>query len=100
MKKNFLFDKLNNIEKLIKDQSLLQKDVLNLNEACEYLQMSHSHIYKLTSNNSIPHFKPNSKKIYFNRKELDMWLQRNKAITTDEIEQQAADYIIKNRRTR
>ena len=73
-----IIEKLNSIEKLIVEQQTMQKQVLNFNETCKYLELSQSHLYKLTSTGAIPHYKPNGKKIYFNRPELDQWLLRNK----------------------
>jgi excisionase family DNA binding protein len=93
-----LLNKLNRIEQLITEQSLLQKEVLNFNEACQYLDVSQSHLYKLTSTKQIPHFCPQGKRLYFKRLELDQWLQRNRKTTEDEIEKAASDYLIKNRR--
>lgn len=92
-----LMRKLEEIEKLILDQTLLQKKVLNMEEASKYLGLSVSHLYKLTSSDSIPYYKPNGKKLYFNRQELDVWLLRNRSTTKEEIEMEAANYIMKNR---
>lgn len=89
-----IIEKLNSIEKLIVEQQTMQKQVLNFNETCKYLELSQSHLYKLTSTGAIPHYKPNGKKIYFNRPELDQWLLRNKIESQDEIEQQAANYLM------
>jgi excisionase family DNA binding protein len=82
------------IEKHVLDQNLILKNVLNFNEAARYLELSSSHLYKLTSAGSIPFYKPNGKKIYFNRTELDEWLLRNRSETQDEIDRKAADYLI------
>ena len=90
-----IIEKLDRIEKLLIEQQTMQKQVLNFNETCKYLELSQSHLYKLTSTGAIPHYKPNGKKIYFQRQELDQWLQRNRMDSQDEIEQQAADYLIK-----
>lgn len=90
-----IIEQLDRIEKLLKEQQTMQKQVLNFNEACAYLELSQSHLYKLTSTGAVPHYKPNGKKIYFNREELDNWLLRNRMQSQDEIEQQAADYLIK-----
>ncbi|MCI2228282.1 helix-turn-helix domain-containing protein [Polaribacter sp. MSW13] len=89
-----IIEKLNSIEKLIVEHQTMQKKVLNFNETCKYLELSQSHLYKLTSTGAIPHYKPNGKKIYFNRPELDQWLLRNKIESKDEIEQQAANFLI------
>jgi excisionase family DNA binding protein len=98
MSEEIIYQKLNNIEKLITEQNLLKKDVLTFAEACQYLDISSSHLYKLTSTRQIPHFCPQGKRLYFNRHELDKWLQRNRQTTSDEIDQQATEYIINNKR--
>lgn len=90
--------RLEKIERLLTSQTMLQKEVLNFNEAAEYLELSLSHLYSLTSTKQIPHFCPQGKKLYFNRQELDAWLQRNRQTTTEEIEKMATDYIIKKGR--
>lgn len=91
---------LEEIKALLEQQGLYKKDILNFNEASLYLGLSQSHLYKLTSSKSIPHFCPQGKKLYFKRTELDSWLLRNRAPVKDEIDQTAADYIIKKGRAR
>lgn len=81
-----ILDKLTEIANTLNEQSLLQKTVINFNDACKYLDVSSSHLYKLTSARQIPHFCPQGKKLYFKRIELDDWLQRNRQPTTAEIE--------------
>ena len=95
---NLILEKLERLEQRIGEQNLLMKEVLNFNDACSYLDISASHLYKLTSQKSIPHFCPQGKKLYFNRAELDEWLQRNRQSSTDEIETMAANYLLTNRR--
>ncbi|MFV8353400.1 helix-turn-helix domain-containing protein [Flavobacterium sp. XS2P14] len=95
---DLILQKLANIEMMLQEQNLLKKDVLNFNDACSYLDISASHLYKLTSQKQIPHFCPQGKKLYFNRTELDEWLQRNRQSSTDEIETMAANYLLTNRR--
>jgi excisionase family DNA binding protein len=90
--------RLEKIERLIESQNLLRKDVLNFNEGCAYVDISESHMYKLTSTGVIPHSKPNGKRIYFKRAELDTWLLRNRITTADEIESEAANYLIRKGR--
>ena len=98
MEDNIIIEKLNIIEQKLNEQALLKKDVLNFSEACSYLDISESHLYKLTSQKKIPHFCPQGKRLYFNRQELNQWLQQNRQTTDDEIEKQASDYINRNRR--
>lgn len=93
-----LNQRFDSLEKLIKEQAIQQKEVLNFNEACQYLELSQSHLYKLTSAGNIPFYKPNGKKLYFKREELENWLLRNRSTSSDEIEQQATDFVIKKGR--
>ncbi len=98
MSEEYIIQKLDSIEKMLTEQNMLKKEVLSFNEAAIYLEVSHSHLYKMTSTGVVPCYKPNGKKIYFNRKELDEWLLTNKQASQDEIDQQAADYLVKNGR--
>ena len=93
-----ILNKLSEIANKLDEQNLLQKTVLNFNEACTYLDVSQSHLYKLTSTRQVPHFCPQGKKLYFKRTELDEWLQRNRQLTAEELEQQAVDNMAKSRR--
>jgi excisionase family DNA binding protein len=95
-----ILEKLTHIEELLIGQTLLQKEVLSFKEACLYLEMSESHLYKLTSTRQIPHFCPNGKKLYFNRAELDQWLQRNRLSTKVDIEKEASTYVMLRNRKR
>ena len=88
---------LTNIERLLEEQNILKKEILNFSETCLYLNVSESHLYKLTSRKEIPHFCPQGKKLYFKRSELEIWLQRNRQSTNEEVEQQAADYIVRKK---
>lgn len=68
------------LNKLTEIQSLIggnNNKPLTLVEAAEYLSMSQSHLYKLTSKNKIKCHKPNGKYIYFFKNELDDWIKMN-----------------------
>ena len=93
-----ILNKLSEIASKLDEQNLLQKTVLNFNEACTYLDVSQSHLYKLTSTRQIPHFCPQGKKLYFNRTELYVWLQRNRMSTSAEIEEEVNAKLSKSRR--
>ena len=71
------------------------KEVLTSDEAAKYLGISKSYLYKLTMKQQIPHYKPMGKMCYFNRLELEQWIQSNRVATADEISQQAAAYCMK-----
>ena len=71
------------------------KEVLTSDEAAKYMGVSKSYLYKLTMRQQIPHFKPMGKMCYFNRLELEQWLQSNRVSTATEISQKAQAYCIK-----
>ena len=87
-----IFNKLTAIESLL--EGTHQVKPRTLAEAAKFLDLSPSHLYKLTSERKIPHFKPNGKKIYFDESELVQWLKRNPARTQEETEEKAASYIV------
>ena len=51
----------------------LTKNVLSFDEASKFLNLSKSYLYKLTSGNLIPHYKPQGKMLYFEKVELEAW---------------------------
>lgn len=71
--------------------------VLSFKEACSYLGLSKSYLYKLTSSDIIPFSKPNGKKIYFDREKLDEWMLGKPNVTLAEREINAATYISCNK---
>lgn len=68
------------------------KEVLTSAEAARYMDISKSYLYKLTAQQKIPHYKPLGKMCYFNRAELEQWLQSNRVSTAAEISQRAQQY--------
>lgn len=69
------------------------KEVLTSDEAARYMGVSKSYLYKLTMRQQIPHYKPMGKMCYFNRAELEQWLQQNRCATATEISDRAAAYV-------
>lgn len=64
--------------KLFTDSSTVILAVLGFDEACKYIGVSESLLYKLTAAKEVPHYKPRGKMLYFNREEIDKWLLQNK----------------------
>lgn len=73
------------------------KAVLTSDEAAQYMGISKSYLYKLTMRGEIPHYKPMGKMCYFNRAELEEWLQSNRVATAAEIAEQANKYCMKRK---
>jgi excisionase family DNA binding protein len=73
-----LVQRLTAIEQTLLQMTILSgKQALTLDEAARYTGLSHSQLYKMTSEGSIPHYKPRGKLIYFDRDELAAWSLRN-----------------------
>lgn len=72
-----------------------QKEVLTADEAAKYMGIKKSYLYKLTMRRQIAFFRPMGKMCYFNRKDIEQWLQTNRVATDDELRQQANAYCMK-----
>ena len=59
------------------------KDILNMKEVCQYLDISQSLLYKLTCSGEIPHFKPRGKMIFFEKKELIEWIKKSNLLSSE-----------------
>lgn len=80
---------------VISECSLSCKSVLTSGEAAKYMGVSMSYLYKLTSEQKVPHYKPGGKMCYFNRAELEQWLQSKRVATGAEITGKALNYCQK-----
>ena len=89
--------KLEPVENLLQRLDLLEnsiystKKVFTFQEACMYIGVSESMLYKLTASKEIPHYKPRGKMIYFAKEELDEWLLQNCEPTIDDANRMAAE---------
>jgi excisionase family DNA binding protein len=75
-------------EQLDRIETMLHKQAVSpftLEAAAEYLHISKSYLYKLTSRAAIAHYKPGGKKIIFDKQDLDRYLFRNRVRSLDEI---------------
>ncbi|MBS9766553.1 MAG: helix-turn-helix domain-containing protein [Flavobacteriaceae bacterium] len=73
------------------------KIVYDTQDACKYLKISKSSLYKMTSKKKIPFSKPNGGKMYFRKEDLDNWMLSNKSNSTEEVENEVLNYLNKNR---
>ena len=72
---------------------LATRDVLDMDGLAALTGMSKSHLYKLTSEKKIPHYKPHGKHVYFKREEVEAWLTCNRVSTKEETEQRELKHI-------
>jgi excisionase family DNA binding protein len=69
------------------------KAVLTFDQAAEYIGLSKSFLYKLTSTGGISCHKPNGKLLYFSKSDLDNFMLRNRRSPNEEIEVKANTYL-------
>lgn len=69
--------------KSIEETLYTTKDILNMKEVCQYLDISQSLLYKLTCSGEIPHFKPRGKMIFFEKKELIEWIKKSNLLNSE-----------------
>lgn len=84
---------LNQITDLVTARTIFAtKEVLTSEETARYMGISKSYLYKLTMRREIPHYKPTGKICYFNRREVEAWLQSNRVASDTELTNQATAY--------
>jgi excisionase family DNA binding protein len=89
----FIQNELKEIKELLKKQTIQQKEILTIEEASEFLGLSVSRLYKMTSNKEIPHYKPGGKKIYLNRKELEQWILNSRVASAYDYDEKLDSYL-------
>lgn len=89
-------EEIKKVTDLVTDNTLFTtKEVLTSDEAARYMGISKSYLYKLTMRQQIPHYKPMGKMCYFNRVEIENWLQGNRVATEMELKERANNYCMK-----
>ena len=56
------------------------KEVLTVEEASRFMDIARSSLYKMTSDRSIPFYRPNGKMIYFEKADILAWIRQNRAL--------------------
>lgn len=70
-----------------------EKNILSFKESIEFMDVSKSFLYKLTSEGRINFFKPNNGKIYFRKEDLENWMMQNEMKSVESLEKRL---LIKN----
>lgn len=83
-----------NLPQSVSDQLYFLKPILTFEEACKYAGLSKSYMYQHTSAGNIPFYKPEGRKIYFKRIELEEWMLRNRQSSNAEIKSKAAKHSL------
>ncbi len=70
-----------------------EPDVFDIKQAAEFLHLKINTLYEKTSRKLIPHFKRGNK-LYFNRAQLQVWVEEGKVKTRDELQAEASTYTL------
>jgi len=71
------------------------KKVLTMSDCSLLTGLSKSHLYKLCCTKKIPHWKSEGGKFtYFDKLEVEAWQLHHRIKTVDELESEAASYIV------
>ena len=81
---NKIYELLDEIKRLINHKNL---ELLDVNQAAEYLKLQRSYIYSLIHQKKIPYYKPLGKRVYFNKRELNEWITKSKIKSVEEVEE-------------
>ena len=65
------------------------KEVLTVEEAAKFMGMARSSLYKMTSDQTIPFYRPNGKMIFFEKTDLLSWIRKNRVSSREEIHEEA-----------
>lgn len=102
-----IIEKINSIEHLLLEIKHSQSGTINsksydvgfmnVTQVAEYLSLAKPTIYALVHKMKIPNYKQ-GKRLYFKKADIDQWLTKSRRKTREEIEQEAADYIIRKKK--
>ena len=65
------------------------KEVLTVEEAAKFMGMARSSLYKMTTDQTIPFYRPNGKMIFFEKSDILSWIRKNRVSSREEIEEEA-----------
>jgi excisionase family DNA binding protein len=85
---------LQEIEELKSLTLLAAKSVLTIDDVALLTGISKSTLYKMTCKKQLPHYKPNSKLLFFDRSEIEAWAKQNRINTEHEAAEQAEAYCL------
>jgi excisionase family DNA binding protein len=72
------------------------EEILNLDKACSFLNLSRAAIYTMTCRKSIPYIK-RGKRLYFKRSDLIEWLNGGRKKTMQEIHEEVEKSLSKRK---
>ena len=86
---------LNELQEIRQLTMLGVKKALTMSDAALFTDLSKSHLYKCVCAKTIPYYKSQGGKlVYFDKEELTAWMLNRRVKTVDEVESEAANYLV------
>lgn len=92
-----LFDLLLSIRDELVKLVILKKTILTIDDASFLTGLSIHTLYKYSSQGILPSYKPNGKKLFFKRLELELWMLQNRGADSNHSDD-VDDALFKNSR--
>ena len=74
-----------------------KREIIDVEEACQFLNLAKPTLYRYTSKGTIPHFKK-GRKLYFRRSELLAWVDEGRQNTVEQEKIRLDKYLSKNKK--
>lgn len=90
-----LQDLKESVSRIEKRLELGPKKILTVNEVANLLQLSTDRVYALVNQKLIPHYRTFTKRIWFDREEVENWMKAERVTPDYELMKKAAQYTAK-----
>lgn len=75
---------------------VIMNGMMKTSAAADYLGYKLSYLYKLIQAREVPFYRPNGKMCFFKKEELDLWIERGRVKTNDELVGEAQAYMVQH----
>jgi len=88
-----VYDSIEGLKTILVNQNA---EFLTIEETSNFLKIKSSSLYNLVYKKQIPHYKPNGKKLYFEKNELIEWVTSSKVKSIDQVN---SEYVQESKET-
>lgn len=93
LSKEHVLELLKKAQEESKKLQYLREEILNLEEAMNYLSLSKSKLYDKISSNEIPFYATEEKRILFRKSELDYWIFSGEVSITENFDKLVSAFL-------
>jgi excisionase family DNA binding protein len=93
LSKEYVLELLKKVQQKEMKLQYLKEEILNLEEAVIYLNVSKTHLYEKISSKEIPFYVTEEERIFFRKSELDYWIFSGKNSTTESFGREVTAFL-------